>query len=55
MFNWNKYQYKVTTQVQSQYSDILVDTSFQGMKKVFVVPFSDIAEKNQSQIVLFLM
>ena len=29
--NWNKYQSKVTIQVQNRYLDYLIDTSFQGV------------------------
>ena len=40
--NWNKYQFKVTTQAQSQYLNCLTDPSFQGVNRVFVLSFENI-------------
>ena len=40
--NWNKYQFKVTTQAQSQYLNRLTDPSFQGVNRVFVLSFENI-------------
>ena len=39
--NWNKYQSKVTVQVQKQYLDFLIDASFQGVNKLFVLSFEN--------------
>ena len=43
---------KLTAQAQNQYLDILLDPSFQGVFKVAVEPFVNIADK-QSLIELF--
>ena len=34
--NWNKYQFKVTTQAQNQYSNYLIDPSFQRINRLFL-------------------
>ena len=39
--NWNKYQSKVTTQAQNSYSDFLIDPSFQGVNRFFVLSFEN--------------
>ena len=39
--NWNKYQPKVTIQVQNRYLDYLIDTSSQGVNRLFVLSFLD--------------
>ena len=33
--NWNKYQTKVSIQIQSEYLDFLIDPSFQGVNRPF--------------------
>ena len=40
IIDWNKYQTKLST--QNQYLDYLIDPSFQGVKRLFILPF----EKN---------
>ena len=37
--NWNKYQTKVSRERQNRYLDFLIDPSFQGVNKLFVLPF----------------
>ena len=37
--NWNRYQLKVLKQAQNQYIDYLIDTSFQGVNRLFVLSF----------------
>ena len=37
--NWNKYQTKVSTERINQYLDFLFDPSFQGINRIFVLPF----------------
>ena len=37
--NWNKYQSKITTLAQNRYLDFLIDASFQGVNKLFVLLF----------------
>ena len=39
--NWNKYQSKITEQVQNIYLDFLIDPSFLGVKRLFVLSFKD--------------
>ena len=44
--NWNKYQSKAT----SQYLDYLVDPSFQGEIRLFVLPFEDNTHRTRHSI-----
>ena len=37
--NWKKYQPKVSTEIQNQYLDILIDPIFQGVNKLFALLF----------------
>ena len=39
--NWNKYQFKEKNQVQSRYWYFLIDPSFQGVDRLFVLSFKD--------------
>ena len=39
--NWNKYQSNVTKQTQPKYLDYLIDTSFHGVNRIFVLLFED--------------
>ena len=39
--NWNKYQYKVTQQILNRNLDFLIDSSFQGVNRLFVLSFED--------------
>ena len=39
--NWNKYQAKTTNEAQNRYLDYLIDPSFQGVNKVFVLSYKD--------------
>ena len=39
--NWNKYQSTITEQTQNRYSDFLIDPSFQGVNRLFVLSFED--------------
>ena len=34
---WNKYQSKLSTQAQNQYLKLLIDPSFQGKNRLFVL------------------
>ena len=34
---WNKYQSKISTERQNQYLDFLIDTTFQGVYRFFVL------------------
>ena len=39
--NWNKYQYKVTQQALNKNLDLLIDSSFQGVNRLFILSFKD--------------
>ena len=39
--NWNKYQLKVSTQIWNQHLDFLIDPSFQGVTRLFVLLFEN--------------
>ena len=39
---WNKYQPKIATQVINPYLDSLIDPSFQGANRLFVVQFENV-------------
>ena len=39
--NWNKYDPKVTTQASNPYLDFLVEPSFQGVNRLFVLSFEN--------------
>ena len=39
IINWNKYQYKVKEQVKDRYLDYLIDPSFWGVNRHFVLSF----------------
>ena len=39
--NWNKYEPKVTSEQQDHYLDILINPSFQGVNRLFVLSFED--------------
>ena len=41
----NKYQTKVSTERQNQYLDFLIDPSFQGVIRLFVLPFENEAQR----------
>ena len=38
-FNWSKYQSKVTQQTRNRNLDLLIDPSFQGVNRLFVLSF----------------
>ena len=43
--NWNKHQAKGSTKRQNQYLDFLTDPSFQGVNRLFVLPFKNEAQR----------
>ena len=47
--NWNKYQPKVSTKRQNQYLDFLIDPSFQGVKRPFVLSFENEDDRKVSR------
>ena len=43
--NWNKYQSKITTQATNQYLDDLINPSFQGVNRLFVLSYENINDR----------
>ena len=43
--NWNKYQPKVSTERINQYLDFLIDPSFEGVNRLFILPFGNEAQR----------
>ena len=39
--NWNTFLLKATNQVQNRYLDVLINASFQGVNRLFVLSFKD--------------
>ena len=39
--NWNKYLAKATNKAQNRYLDYLIESSFQGVNRLFVLEFED--------------
>ena len=52
--NWNKYQWKITIQIQNQYLDCLIHPKLQRINKLFVLQFEDKYSPNKSQAILSL-
>ena len=40
-FSWNKYESSIKTFAQNRYLNYLINTSFQGANKLFVLPFEN--------------
>ena len=43
--DWNKYQSKVTTQEPNRYLHYLIDPSFQGVNRLFVLSFWNVRDR----------
>ena len=43
--NWNKYQLKVRIQAPNSYLDYLIDLSYQGVNRLFVLPFENTTDR----------
>ena len=43
--NWNKYQSKVTIQVPNPYLDYLINPSFEGVNRLFVLSFENTTDR----------
>ena len=43
--NWNKSQSKISTETQNQYLDLLINPSFQGVNRLFVLSFENETDK----------
>ena len=43
--SWNRYQSKVSTEIQNQYLDCLIDPSFQGVNRLSVLSFENEAQR----------
>ena len=50
--NWKKYLAKTTNQVQNRYLDFLIDPSFQGVNRLFVLSFKDDGQESHKQYYL---
>ena len=50
--NWNKYLSKVTMQIENQYLDYLIDSSFQRVNMLFY-DFKIIASGQHTQVIFF--
>ena len=50
--NWNKYQSKVTMQIENQYLDYLIDSSFQRVNMLFY-DFKIIASGQHTRVIFF--
>ena len=48
-FKWNKYQAKVLNEGVHQYLDFLIDPSFQGVNRLFILPFEDVAQRTSDK------
>ena len=51
---WNKYQWKVTIHGQNRYLDYLIDPSFQGAKRLFVLSFENSTDRTSYKRYYFL-
>ena len=47
--NWSKYQAKISTERVNQYLDYLIDPSFQGVNRLFVLPFKNEAQRTSDK------
>ena len=47
--NWNKYRTKVSTESQNQYLYFLIDPSFQGVNRLFVLSFENEAQRTSDK------
>ena len=47
--NWNKYQAKVSKKGVNQYLYFLIDPSFQGVNRPFVLPFEDVVQRTSDK------
>ena len=43
--NWNKYQSKISTEAQNQSLDFLINPSFQGVNRLFVLSFENESDR----------
>ena len=43
--NWNKYETKVSVQVLNLYLDFLINSSFQGVNRLFVLSFKNMEDR----------
>ena len=48
----HKYQSKISTERQNQYLNYLIDPSFQGVNRLFILSFEYEAKKNKLQTIL---
>ena len=51
--NWNKYLAKKSIERQNPYLDYLIDPSFQGVNRLFVLSFEDEAQEQVTNDIIF--
>ena len=51
--NWNNYQTKILTERQNEYLDFLIDPSFQGVNRLFVLSFKMKHEEQVTNDIIF--
>ena len=51
--NWNRYQSKVSPERENHYLDFLIDPSFQGVNRLFVLSFEDEAQEQVTNDIIF--
>ena len=51
--NWNNYQTKILTERQNKYLDFLIDPSFQGVNRLFVLSFKMKHEEQVTNDIIF--
>ena len=47
--NWNKYQSEALIQNRKQYLDYLIDSHFQGVKRLFILSFEENSDQSRHQ------
>ena len=51
--NWNKYQSSIKTYAQNRYLNHLVDPSFQGVNRIFILSVENQNDRRYTQLIIF--
>ena len=51
--NWNKYQSSIKTYAQNRYLNHLVDPSFQGVNRLFILSVENQNDRRYTQLIIF--
>ena len=51
--NWNKYESSIKTFAQNRYLNYLINPSFQGVNRLFVLSFENENDRNHTQLIIF--